>query len=237
MNHLQQRALATVPLSQETVEDFYTGQRSGTADQCLKALCISHERLRAELQGAMALLEEDAGKSALCGLLTAAKEAMSWLRRLNDFEVVCRALIDTKIGQEDLAVILSNILRRLDRGVEQIERSLSPRELPQSDFESWMEETFCGRDHDVKMEAVPYAHLFTYEQTLQLANFVWSCVENKPPPWWSRFASLPALLAALEQIAAHDPETCDGITARDCLDAVREIARAALAKVKGETPC
>lgn len=37
---------------------------------------------------------------------------------------------------------------------------------------------------------------------------------------------------ALEQIAAHDPETCNGLTPRDCVDAMREIARTALAKAK-----
>ncbi len=40
------------------------------------------------------------------------------------------------------------------------------------------------------------------------------------------------MLAACELIAAHDPETCDGITPRDCLDTVREIARAAIAAAK-----
>lgn len=43
----------------------------------------------------------------------------------------------------------------------------------------------------------------------------------------------PIVLAALEDIAAHDPETCGGITPQDCLDAVREIARAAIAKAMG----
>ncbi len=43
-------------------------------------------------------------------------------------------------------------------------------------------------------------------------------------------AAAPELLAALERIAAHDPETCDGLTPRDCVDTMREIARAAVAK-------
>lgn len=37
------------PLTYETVRCFWDGTRSGTAEECLKALCISHERLRAEL--------------------------------------------------------------------------------------------------------------------------------------------------------------------------------------------
>lgn len=58
MSKLQQRALGRVALSKETVESFYDGSRSGTAEQCLKALCESHERLRAELEGADLLLDE-----------------------------------------------------------------------------------------------------------------------------------------------------------------------------------
>lgn len=58
MTPLQRKALAGVALSEPTVESFYDGSRSGTAEQCLKALCVSHERLRAELRGAEALLTE-----------------------------------------------------------------------------------------------------------------------------------------------------------------------------------
>ena len=54
---LSARALAVVPLSVETVESFYNGTHSGTERQCLLALCESHERLRAELKGAMIMLE------------------------------------------------------------------------------------------------------------------------------------------------------------------------------------
>jgi hypothetical protein len=57
-------------------------------------------------------------------------------------------------------------------------------------------------------------------------------------PQSERFAELQKinaeLLAALENIANHDPETCNGLTPRDCLDAVREIARAAILKAKGK---
>ena len=60
MNQLQRRALARVALSKETVQSFYDGTRSGTAEQCLAALCESHERLRAELEGAEALLADGA---------------------------------------------------------------------------------------------------------------------------------------------------------------------------------
>ena len=42
-----------------------------------------------------------------------------------------------------------------------------------------------------------------------------------------------SLLAALRRIAEHDPDTCDGITPRDCLDAIREITRAAIARAEG----
>jgi hypothetical protein len=38
------------------------------------------------------------------------------------------------------------------------------------------------------------------------------------------------LVAALQHIADHDSATCDGITAADCVDTMKEIASAALAK-------
>jgi hypothetical protein len=59
MTQLERNALATVPLSRETVESFYDGSRSGTAEQCLRAPCASHERLRAEIDGMDALLKDD----------------------------------------------------------------------------------------------------------------------------------------------------------------------------------
>jgi hypothetical protein len=45
-------ALGRLPFTKETVESFYDGTHSGTVLECLRALCESHERLRAELQGA-----------------------------------------------------------------------------------------------------------------------------------------------------------------------------------------
>ena len=64
MTNLEKRALARVPLSYETVESFWDGSRSGTAEQCLKALCESHERLRAELEGSE-ILRADAEKEVV----------------------------------------------------------------------------------------------------------------------------------------------------------------------------
>ncbi len=55
MTRLTRNALARLPLTKEAVESFYDGTRSGTAEECLHALCESHERLRAELQGAEAV--------------------------------------------------------------------------------------------------------------------------------------------------------------------------------------
>lgn len=46
MTKLIRAALTHVPLTYETVESFYDGMRTDTAEQCLKALCESHERLR-----------------------------------------------------------------------------------------------------------------------------------------------------------------------------------------------
>lgn len=56
---LQRRAMLTVPLSAETVLSFYDGSRSGTAEECFRALCESHERLRMESEGAQTLLVEE----------------------------------------------------------------------------------------------------------------------------------------------------------------------------------
>lgn len=47
-------------------------------------------------------------------------------------------------------------------------------------------------------------------------------------------AAAPGMLYALQLISAHNPELCDGITASDCIDAMREIARIAVAKAIGE---
>lgn len=60
MMELRRKALASLPLSEAKVASFYDGSRSGTAEQCLQALCISHERLRAERDGLSALCESDA---------------------------------------------------------------------------------------------------------------------------------------------------------------------------------
>ena len=188
MHELKRKALATVPLTFATVEDFWDGSRSGTAEQCLKALCVSHERLRAELEGAEIMLFEEPGKAALRSLLTACKEAIAVLRSLNDYERVCRELIAAKVeGGDDLAIVLSNVLRRLDNATEQVGASLAPK-TKESDFEQWLSETFYGRDTDFKMEAVPHAHIFNLDQTIRLATHIWQCVENKPPPWWSKYS-------------------------------------------------
>lgn len=47
------------------------------------------------------------------------------------------------------------------------------------------------------------------------------------------FAAAPDLLAALQAIADHDFNNCDGITPADCMENMRETARAAIAKAKG----
>jgi len=52
MNQLQRNALAAKVWSQASIESFYKG--NPTVDASVKALCESHERLRAELQGAEA---------------------------------------------------------------------------------------------------------------------------------------------------------------------------------------
>ncbi len=68
MTILEKAALASLPLSYATVESFYDGSRSGTAEQCLKALCVSHERQRMDQEGLETLRVEDQRR------LTAAQE-------------------------------------------------------------------------------------------------------------------------------------------------------------------
>jgi hypothetical protein len=58
VNILRRRAMGILPLSEQTVLSFYDGTRSGTAEQCLKALCESHERIRTELLAQNIVLEE-----------------------------------------------------------------------------------------------------------------------------------------------------------------------------------
>lgn len=63
MTDLDRRALATVALAREKVEDFYANAHDW-GEAAINALCESHERLRMELQGAEALLAEDAAEIA-----------------------------------------------------------------------------------------------------------------------------------------------------------------------------
>lgn len=70
MTKLQHAALAHLPLSRETVESFYDGSRAGTAEKCLRALCESHERLRAELEGLDVMLREAEGRLDMAVALT-----------------------------------------------------------------------------------------------------------------------------------------------------------------------
>ena len=58
MTDLERRALASLPLPRETVEAFFDGSRAGTAAQGLRALCVSHERLRVQLEGVESILGE-----------------------------------------------------------------------------------------------------------------------------------------------------------------------------------
>lgn len=65
MTDLQRRSLRYVPLTKETVQSFYDGTHSGTEKECLRALCESHERLRAELEGAEILLADHSRAGAM----------------------------------------------------------------------------------------------------------------------------------------------------------------------------
>lgn len=60
MTNLEKRAMARPPLSYETVESIWDGS-GPIAARFVKALCESHERLRAELEGSE-ILRADAEK-------------------------------------------------------------------------------------------------------------------------------------------------------------------------------
>ncbi len=59
-----------VVLTEATVTSFWDGSHSGTPEQCLRALCVSHERLRAEAHGLDVFLEEANRKLAAALALT-----------------------------------------------------------------------------------------------------------------------------------------------------------------------
>jgi hypothetical protein len=142
------------------------------------------------------LTPEEPGRAAVRSMLTACKEAVAVLRSLNTYDRVCRELIAAKLGEYDMAVVLSNVIRHLDNAAEAVERSLEPKP-PGPDFEAWLAETFYGRDSDLKVEAIPHAHVLNYEQALQLAKHVWECMELNPPPWWSKYADADKLQAKI----------------------------------------
>lgn len=58
MTDLQRKALASLPMEPGRVETLYAGAFGGVAEKAIKNLCVSHERLRAELLGAETLLAE-----------------------------------------------------------------------------------------------------------------------------------------------------------------------------------
>ncbi len=58
MTPLERKALGTIPLTYACVESFYDDSHAGSVSQCLKVLCLSHERMRMELEGAEVLRED-----------------------------------------------------------------------------------------------------------------------------------------------------------------------------------
>lgn len=85
MTPLQRQSLTMMPLTEETVQSFYDGSRSGTAEQCLHALCESHEQLRAKL--------------AVCKFLLAKEISAECRESLESKIAAALALTDT--GSED----------------------------------------------------------------------------------------------------------------------------------------
>ncbi len=94
MSDLTRRALGTVPLSVETVQSFWDGTRSGTPEQCLRSLCISHERLRADLQGAEILLAENEARiNALKGFREILRTLLDRKASIHEFHDAVKAVI------------------------------------------------------------------------------------------------------------------------------------------------
>ncbi len=61
MTPLEHKALATLPMSKEAVEFFYAVLCKSETETAVRVrkLCISHERLRSELEGMDVLLKDD----------------------------------------------------------------------------------------------------------------------------------------------------------------------------------
>lgn len=79
MDMLRRRALARLALTEEEVRRLYTagGERPKLLGD-VATLCESHERLRAELQGAEVLLEDQ--RRAYAELMAACEEMMEFWR-------------------------------------------------------------------------------------------------------------------------------------------------------------
>ena len=70
MTQLQQKALASVALPESFVSDIYDCAFVMTREKAieeLKRLCVSHERLRAELLGAQAMVADIGTPVCECG--------------------------------------------------------------------------------------------------------------------------------------------------------------------------
>lgn len=60
MKELHRRALASLPIDEDEVNSWFEQNRNDrVSNRIIERLCISHERLRTELSGAMSILEED----------------------------------------------------------------------------------------------------------------------------------------------------------------------------------
>lgn len=58
MTKLEKAALGVIPLGTDVVEGYYEGRLPWSNWASVKSLCESHERLRAELDGAVLLVAE-----------------------------------------------------------------------------------------------------------------------------------------------------------------------------------
>ncbi len=80
MTQLQRDALATTPMTAEAVHLLHGGaaDEATGVGRAIRRLCISHERLRAELDGLAALHADDERRVAV--LVDSLKKAELWIR-------------------------------------------------------------------------------------------------------------------------------------------------------------
>jgi hypothetical protein len=158
MNQLHRNAMVMMPLTEETVLSFYDGSRSGTPEQCLKALCESHERLRAELQGSTALVDAAEAELALWRRSAGVSEMLSQVlggemtteQKIERFRsMISKGMAFSDITDARQAMALMEDL--VDSLVERLGNTVDRQELSSAEFRETVLEAKLRR---IEQEAV-----------------------------------------------------------------------------------